>query len=455
MPPLPTIIAWSSAPASPSPGAPARAIVRISGSLTHNLLARTLRDPLPDHPGATAARFILPPHQLPCLLVLWQAPRSFTAEDAAELIIPAGEPVVRRVLEALLTAGLDGVRLAGPGEFTARAFAAAKLTLEEAEGVAAAIAATTRHELAAARELMDGHAGAAYRALADDLATLAALVEAGIDFTDQEDVVPIAPAILASRLAHIDSDLAANLGAAAEHRAGRPLAALVGPPNAGKSTLFNALLGRSRSVASPTVGTTRDVVIEPCDLDAAIGPIDLADSAGLDERDPTGAIDLVARDRALALARRAQIVLWCDPTGRFDDPRLRDAAHGRAILVRTRADQCLTPDASTHQPAEVIPVCALDGWHLPLLKARIAHAVSGSTTVARAVVHRHRDVLARVGESVRRARAAIDPAARTLAQPELIASHLHAAIDAVGDLTGRIERDQVIGRVFARFCVGK
>lgn len=453
----PTIIAWSSAAATPRQSVPARAIVRISGNLTRDLLARVLATPLPQCPGASIARIRLNPSELPCLLVLWHAPRSYTGEDAAELIIPGGEPLVRRVLAAFLS--LEGVQLAGPGEFSARAHAAGKLTLEEAEGVAAAIAAGTREELASARDLMDGHAGAAYHALADELATLAALVEAAIDFTDQEDVVAIPPAALAHRLDQADAALASRLGGSTEHRAARPLVALVGPPNAGKSTLFNALLGRTRSVASPTAGTTRDVVIEPLDL----GPctIDLADSAGLDDpaNQPDASastlIDAAARGRALDLARRAHIVVWCDPTGRFDDPSLRDAAARRAILVRTRADQWLPRDLSTQPDNDVLAVCALDGWHLSLLKDRLARQALGTGNSSARVIHRHRDVLLRVRAAIALARAQVDPAARTLAQSELVASHLHAALDAVGELTGRIERDEVIGRVFARFCVGK
>lgn len=435
----------------------ARAIVRISGAGTREVLLRVLCGGVPGCAGAWSVRLRLGAAEMACLLVLWAGPRSYTGEDAAELIVAGSEVVVRRVVEALLGAGLEGVRLAGPGEFTARAFAAGKLTLEEAEGVAAAIAASTIDELDAARDLMEGHAGASYHALADELATLAALVEAGIDFTDQEDVVAISAGALANRLERISAEIDARLGGAAEHRGGRALVALVGAPNAGKSTLFNAMLGRARSVASDVAGTTRDVVVEACDL--GLCTVDLCDSAGLEERGDrgAGAIDGSARERALALARRAHVVVWCDPDGRFEDASLRDAVGDRAILVRTRADQWL---GNGDRDADVLAVCALDGWHVRTLRERIArHAMgmgrSRATTVGRVVVQRHREVLTRARESVRRAHALIDPRARALAQAELVASHLHAALDEIGELTGRIERDEVIGRVFARFCVGK
>ena len=465
----PTIIAWSSAPVAAREGVCARAVVRISGPATREVLSRVLSGWVAEDAGASVARLTLGAYELACLVVAWRGPRSYTGEDAAELIVPGSECVVRRVVEALLGAGVEGVRLAGAGEFTARAFAAGKLTLEEAEGVAAAIAAGTREELAAARELMDGHAGAAYHELAEELATLAALVEAGIDFTDQEDVVAIAPRDLARRLERAATEIAERLGGSTEHRDGRALVALVGAPNAGKSTLFNAMLGRRRSVESDIAGTTRDVVIEACDLGACT--VDLADCAGLDESDASGEdgstrgagiIDAAARERALAVARRAQVVLWCDPSGRYDDSTLSDAVGNRAIRVRTRADQWLArhTQGELGELGEVHAVCALDGWGFGVLKERIAREAMGMggarpASVGRAVVQRHRDVLARVRDAIARASAHIDPAARSLAQGELVASHLHAAIDAIGELTGRIERDEVIGRVFAKFCVGK
>lgn len=457
-----TIIAWASAPVTPEERSAARAIIRISGPETNTILAHVLLGDPPLGPGAHPARIRLGSVAigsvtLACLLVRWRGPRSFTGQDAAELLVPASEAVARRVMDVLIS---HGARLAGPGEFSARAHAAGKMTLEEAEGVAAIIAAGTREELDAARELMEGQTGAAYMALADEVATLAALVEAGIDFTDQEDVVAIAPVALAQRVRALIAQIVSRVGGASERRGGRALVALVGAPNAGKSTLFNTLLGRRRSVESDIAGTTRDVVVEACDLGACT--VDLADCAGLSANAPglsmdaLGHIDAAAQARAIAAIRSAQVVVYCDPSGRFADPRIRDFASARLVRVRTRADQWLESGADLGlEPNDDLRVCALDGWHINALKDRIAREATQAGVVGRVVVQRHAEVLGRAMDHLGCALASIDGDARALSRSELTASHLHAALDALGELTGRVERDEVIGRVFARFCVGK
>lgn len=421
--------------ASP-PGRSARALIRISGPDTFKLLARLRGDP--PVTGPTSASFRLTETlSLPILLIGARAPRSYTGEDAAEILLPGNPALVDRVLARLTS--VSGVRLATPGEFTARAYLNGKLSLDQAEGVAATIAAQNENQLAAARELLSGSAGRRYRAWAEEAATLLALVEAGIDFSDQEDVVAIAPAELTSRLQALIEAIESHVGrrAGAESRSALPLVVLVGEPNAGKSTLFNALLKRTRSVVSPRAGTTRDVIEEELDLSRDLpgaGTVTLADMAGL-ETSVCG-IGAMAREHALRAIATADVVLHCDPTGLFPALTTKTVV----IRVRTKADQ---PGRGGD-----IPVCALDGWNLPVLRRTIADAAcAGTVEAGAAVLPRHARALSEAADCL--------GDAMTAGSPELVAGSLRSALDALGEITGRISPDEVIGRIFSTFCIGK
>jgi tRNA modification GTPase len=433
--------------ASP-PTRSARGVIRLSGPATREALAAVSDSQArPWDRGAFAARMRLDQLQLPLLVLAYRAPRSYTGEDAAELLLPGNPALLERVMAALLA--LPGVRQATPGEFTARAYLNERLTLAQAEGVAGVIAAGNAEQLEAARGLLEGSTGAQYNAWAEELATLLALVEAGIDFTDQEDVVAIAPAELVRRLAALAAAIRQFTGAeaGAAVRAGIPRVVLAGRPNAGKSTLFNALLGRERAVVSEVAGTTRDVLEEPLDLCQELpgaGPVLLIDLAGLD--DPaTGKIDPQVQQGAGEAIRSADVIVHCDPTGRFEP--LGSAAP--TIRVRTKADLPGT------DPAGDIAVCALDHWNLPTLRRAIADAALGSREAATlALLPRHRRALAETLRATDEARAlAADD--QSIRAPELVAGGLRAALDSLGDLTGHISPDEIVGRIFARFCIGK
>ncbi len=382
---------------------------------------------------------------LPIALLYNLAPHSYTTDHTAELLIPGNPHLIQRVLDLLLS--FPTVRLAEPGEFTARAHFAGRLTLEEAEGVAFIIAADRDDELEAARNLLEGRTGDRYRAWTDTVATLLALVEAGIDFTDQEDVVPIPPADLVRKLDALHADLTAHAGDPKEQPATLPTVALVGPPSAGKSTLFNALLGRERAVTHESPGTTRDALAEPLDLSAEHPgtSVTLLDLPGLDLA-PQTALDRSAQTAAIDAATHADLLLHCDPTGRFTpDPRLPPTKP--TLRIRTKAD---LPGA----PAGDLSICALDGFHLPALRRAIAdHAHAGNATGA--VLPRHARALGAAAHALADARATIDPTRHALPEPELTAGALRSALDHLGAITGAISPDDVLGRVFASFCVGK
>lgn len=503
-----TIIAVASAP-----GHGTRGVVRISGPATGALLAAIEHGPCLDdvqtRPARASVRAMLlrlpleamattpsgaggpaGAHAdellLPALCVRWHAPRSYTGEDAAELLVPGQPALLAMLVRALLLTGAGagagagacaGVREAGPGEFTARAYLSGKLGLARAEGVAALIAADGEEQLAAARALHDGQLGALYAGWADELTTLLALVEAGIDFTDQEDVVPIAPAQLSARLAGLREAVATHVFARSGGEAprGLPTIALVGEPNAGKSTLFNALLGRARAIADPLAGTTRDVLDETLDLERdapGAGQVRLLDLPGLDRALARGgAGDRAAQLAAQQAAVRADVLVWCDGHGRFDEAQLEvllQQSAGwlrsrRVLRVRTFADRPLgasnwaTAGAATDADARALAVCGLDGWNLGPLRRALADQACG--VVARAagvaaLLPRYRRALLATLAALDEARAMVaSDGARGGAEEQ--AQCLREALSHLGELVGRISPDDVLGRIFASFCVGK
>ncbi|MEM1184361.1 MAG: GTPase [Planctomycetota bacterium] len=450
------------------PGRSPCALIRVSGPAVPAVLAAILDTP-PTVRGVHNATLHLPRAKaertlerdpaseatpiaaVPCLplpvsLLYFTAPHSYTTDTTVELQIPGNPHLIERVLDLVLS--FDGVRLANPGEFTYRAHLAGQLTLDQAEGVAALIAADRDDELDAANELLRGTTGARYRAWSDELSTVLALVEAGIDFTDQEDVVPIAPSELSAKVATLRDAIAAHAGDPSEQRSGDPEVALVGPPSAGKSTLFNALLGQERSITDESPGTTRDVLAEPLDLSSELpgaGRVTLLDLPGLDlpGHDPSGSdtLEIAAQSSARDAAKAADLLIHCDPSGRFDpDPGLADRP---TLRVRTKADLPGMADGD-------VAVCALDGFHLDTLRRAIADCA-----FARSGVPRHALALAEAAGSLGEALATIDPGARSLAEPELVAGAMRTALDQLGQITGDVTPDDVIGRVFAAFCVGK
>lgn len=439
---------------STAPGSAPRAMIRISGpdapSVAHDLLGIKL-----ELRGAVHARLLLTPTlSLPVIALRYPAPNSYSGEDTLELLIPGGSPITQRVLDRILDD--DRVTLAEPGAFSARAYMNGRLSLSEAEGIALRISAMGEDALRAADALLDGRYGRQCRAWVDELANLLALVEAGVDFSDQEDVVPIAPCDLVDRLRVLEAQLRDQAGSTSGGRADhdRPVVVLVGKPNAGKSALFNALLGHNRAVVSDQAGTTRDALREPLDLTRDVpgaGIVELVDLAGLDETS-VDELDAQAQAMARTIVAGADAVLWCDPSGRFDLGGFEIPAGAQVVRVRTKSD---LPHAA-HSDAAGVAVSAFDRSTLGVLRRAIADATSrASGTGVGVFVPRHRRALRDAIRSVGDAVAGIDPHAHALHQPELTALCLREALDALGELVGEVSPDDVIGRVFATFCVGK
>lgn len=446
--------------ASSPPGHAARGMVRGSGTGAVDVLAALVAHGGDDWMTPRRVHTIhlrLGGATVPAIAVCYRAPRSYTGEDAFEVQVAGNPLLLDRVVDALVTvgraAGLD-VGRASAGEFTARAFFAGRIDLTEAEGVAATISARSDAELRAAAQLRGGYLGRFAGRVAEDLAGALALVEAGIDFTDQEDVVAIAPADLLQRVGGIIDRVGGHLARAVgqERLRAIPSVVLAGPPNAGKSTLFNALLGRRRAVVSDARGTTRDVLVEPLTLETTHGSAEvlLTDLPGEDEGGTP--IDAAMQCARVDAIRKAALVVHCVPPGAAV-PRLAVADEPTALVVRTKAD--------TTAPVDGRAVCALDGTGLESVRAAIARRLGDAAVSleadAVALAPRHEAALRSTIDHLTDARALAIPDAdeRSLRQPELVAVALRAALDAATSLGGRVTADDVLGLVFGSFCVGK
>ncbi len=444
------------------PGRSARGIVRLSGRGAVEIVQAM--DDCSSESGRGIRHAMLqidPAHALPALLITMPGPNSYTGEDSCELQMPGNPLLLERVVQALIERGIAmdvHVRRAEPGEFTARAYFNGRLTLDEAEGVAATIAARSDAELRAAHQLLAGRLGRFAAELMDAIAQALALVEAGIDFTDEEDVVAIGPADLLARVTaaqtEIEQQLARSVGM--EQLESVPWVVLAGPPNAGKSTLFNALLGHSRAVVSDIAGTTRDVLIEPLMLKTEFGPAEvmLVDLAGIDDAD-LSQVNRSMQRAAREAMQRAELIVRCLPAdAHASNDGNRDGCP--TLTIQTKADV-----AKSVQQPDVLGVSAKTGAGLDQLRGRIASILSER------LISMSSDMLAlqpRHEAALRAARSHLDAAvgllepmrtARTLDDPELIATVLRSALDALGSIVGEMTPDDVLGLVFGQFCIGK
>lgn len=444
-----TIVAVSS-----PPGRAMRGLVRLSGAGTRELLERC--GILATTPRRLSrVRIDVDGLRLPALCVTFVSPHSYTGQDMAELLVPGHPALLDRLVHAALRLG---ARHAEPGEFTFRGFLAGKLDLTQAEGIAATISAVSDAQLAAASHLRNGMLGQFAADAVNQLADLLALVEAGIDFTDQDDVVPISPADLEQRLTVVSRRIDSLLGRARSWGAiqSLPQVVLVGAPSTGKSTLFNALLGRDRAVISEIPGTTRDALMEPLKMELPGGghiEVMLVDVAGLDT--PSAALDREAQAMARGIIDRADLLLLVSddrtpaPKGHADRP---------AVRVRTKAD--LIPTHAATMDADVA-VSAPTGVGLRelrrLIAARLADRATGVTEETLMLQPRHEASLRSALVHLQRARELVMPkiCRRELSHVELIADAMRTALNDLASLGGTMTPDDVIGRVFATFCVGK
>jgi tRNA modification GTPase len=424
----------------------ARAIVRLAGPDAFPI-ARQLCPDLPETSGASPMMLAWDHMQIPATVYRFRGPRSYSGDDIVELHIPGNPLLTQLLLEAI---GKRGARAAEPGEFTARAYFNGRLDLAQAEGVAIAVSAHSEREAAAARRLLAGELTGLLRPVIENIAQTLALLEAGIDFSEEDiSFLPRDQAI--DRIERALSALRELLAGSVrfERLTREPAIVLAGRPNAGKSTLLNALTGRCRAVVSPVAGTTRDVIWSVVNLPR--GSVRITDTAGLDEV-PVGPerelLDPIAqqmRQRALRAIESADVLALVidslDSRVPVTLPRTAD------LIVHTKSDLLAATGAG-------LSVSALSGTGMDDLRReldRVAFGGDSDAAASLALNARHVAAVERAIDSLKVARENLS------GNPgeELIALDLREALDALGSIAGQITPDDVLGRIFATFCIGK
>ena len=463
-----TILAISSPPPPPTPPGESstgvRGIVRVSGTSALPV-ARALTRLPPDaktgwHGGLAIQ---LRGTDVPCSLLLFKTPRSFTGEDIAEFHLPNSAPILRAVIDSLLASAARlnlPLRPAGPGEFSSRAFFNGKIDLTRAEGIAATINAANQSQLRAAAALREGNLQREINGLAGRVADLLARIEAGIDFADEEGISFANREEVATELAEVGKKAKGLI--AAGYRVDRadalPAVVFVGRPNVGKSSLINALAGQQRAIVSEIAGTTRDMLSAV--MHTPEGDLRLIDVPG--EEAP--ADDLRAammESRRLAILEADVIVQVLDHTDGVGTVAMQRDWGVRNIVLQNKCDLI----EETERRMSVLPeengcgwVSAKTGENLEVLKRLLVRLAIHTPAVAQdaiALNGRHRRILREFAAAAGRAGEIAGDQTVFRTRPELLAAELRGALDLLGEITGSISPDEVLGRIFSQFCIGK
>ena len=421
-----------------SSGAPpaAIAIIRISGPDALNVVrGLTGRLPLARHASLCALRAPENNDILDQALVLvFPAPHTATGEDLAELHLHGGRAVVRAVENAI--EAFPNVRRAEAGEFTRRAFANGRMDLNEAEGLADLLSAETEWQRRAASLMFGGSFSAAIEGYRQELLRLSALTEAELDFSDEDDVDSQNNLLITQACYILNNDINQLLAnPSAEKLKDGLRVVLSGPPNSGKSTLLNTLVGRDAAIVSDIAGTTRDMIEVPVSLEGVA--LIFTDTAGL-RQDSEDVIERIGIDRSHAAMKQADILLWLGPEGEGPE-------HPQLIEVGTKSD-CFGIQAKSES---AITVSALTGAGIPEMLKNLA-------TIAKtllpppnqfAINARQRSLLAQSASAL--------GACGETDDWLLIAENLRQARLAFDALTGRAHTEELLDNIFGKFCVGK
>ncbi len=448
--------------ASP-PGPGARGIVRLSGPAARAIVQAAWtgeRPPLRERALATG-RIDDGRGTQPCLLLWMPGPRSHTGEDVAELHVPGSPPLLAAVLARVLQLGAEPAR---PGEFTRRAFQNGRIDLTRAEGVLALVAARNAAEARAAGALLLGGLADRVAALREALDDLRALCEASLDF-DAADTGHVDPAELEARaldvLARVHT--AQSFESARSRSAGAPRVVLCGAPNAGKSALYNALVGRDDAIVSDVAGTTRDALEADVVLDGQSAR--LLDMPGFDAA--AAGIDRAAQDRARERLAGADLVVWVVDATRSQEELAAERASLPAgvpiVLSWSKTDlapRAVPPSVDAAGTDAVVATSARTGAGLAELRRVMSEQLERgegggqegeSPTLERELTQRHQRGLEIAARELGRAL----ELSRSGAPLDLVAEHLRAATLGLDEIRGTTTPEDLLDRIFARFCLGK
>lgn len=419
-------------------------IVRVSGPDAFRLLSQ-LGIVVPESAAAARratafdASIALDGMRIPARILTFHAPASFTGQNVAELHIPGSLPLLRRLADYLVE---NGARPSLPGEFSARAYLNGKLSSAQADGVLGLIHAADGVAARQAARLARSSSRRDFEQLREELLELLARLEAGIDFVDEEDVRFITADELRSRI----DGMLAQLGPLESFgRRERPHVVLAGLPNAGKSSLFNALVGRQRTIVSPIAGTTRDVI--SAEIEVGGCAIVLQDSAGI--MAAAADLDRAANCAADAAIETADVVLWVHdasmPWTDVERGLLSAVSADRVVHVASKAD--LAPSALDDPQA--VSTSARAGRGLDALRAQVA---ARARSVATAPLDSRLPLLA---GGLARARALLEAGGVDISSPELIAIEIRTSLDSLAQASDPTIDDAILGSIFSKFCIGK
>lgn len=422
------------------------AVIRISGPASLSMVTALVGDlPMPRIAALRTVRTVDGQFLDRALVLTFPGPRSFTGEDCAELHLHGGRAVVTAVLNSL--AGFNNARLAEAGEFSRRAFENGKMDLVEVEGLADLLAAETEMQRRLASEQASGNLSAVYDAWREKLIYARSMLEAELDFSDEGDI----PGSVSDRIWRDVSDLKNQIDdAIANLRAGEIIrdgfkVALAGPPNAGKSSLMNALAQRDVAIVTAVAGTTRDVV--RCELDIDGYKIELFDTAGL--RETSDIVEQEGIRRAYRTIEDADLVLQLVDLS--DRQCAKDASIPDAVRVGTKLD-LVDQSVSADGELVVLNVSSITGTGLHALRRLVVERVKSSTNVGSLAIPSRLRHSKRLQSASRLLNDALTEPAKPL---ELRAEDLRLASIELARVTGRIDTETLLGKIFSEFCVGK
>lgn len=430
---------------STPPGRSGIGIVRLSGPEARLVAERILRFRSSDVWRSWTSRLAELSDVDQVVATLFEAPRSYTAEDLVEISCHGAPVVLRFCVQKAVEAG---ARLAEPGEFTLRAYVNGRIDLPQAEAVRDLIEATTLYQARIAAQQVEGSVSRRIRPIKEHLLELISLLEAGIDFA--EDDISVAPnAEILRRLDPIEGELtklAATFGYGKLVHSGITLA-IVGRPNVGKSSLFNRLLEQDRAIVTEIPGTTRDLVSEVASLDGI--PVKFVDTAGIRAgQDLVETLGIERSYQAMADAEITLVVFDLSKAWTAEDAALLDRAkqQGRYILTGNKADLARAAEPG----AEFVAVSAMTGAGIDELREKIAPA-AGREEAGFITSVRHEQLLRESIDALKQARAAVQ-----FGIPhEMLLLDLYAALRPIDAITGATTADDILNRIFSTFCIGK